>query len=166
MSDDTYSLTVTLWGQSIGAGVAMTAASNYLQMKCKSSSPKQRLRIQKILLETPFLSIREMLSAIYPQAWLPYRYLWPFLTNNWELRPVIPRIAVKQRTENPQVLVLQAGSDELVPHEHGLRLEKLLVDAGLDVQRIEAHGCLHTEVLLRGAGRNHIVSFLQEIPPR
>ena len=159
---DRYPARVTLWGQSIGAGIAMTAAADYLNEECKSVLPKKRLLIERILLETPFLSIREMLRAVYPQRWLPYRYLWPFLTNNWEMGAAMQRIAAKEKLLSPQVLILQAGLDELVPHEQGLRLERLLVQCGINVQRVEAQGCLHTEVLSRGAGQNHIVRFLKQ----
>ena len=166
MSCDRHPARVAFWGQSIGAGIAMTAAANYINTECKSLTLKKRLLIGKILLETPFLSIRDMLNAIYPQVWLPYRYLWPFLTSNWEMRTAIQRIAIKESVESPQVLILQAGLDELVPHEHGLRLEKLFLNFGIQVQRVEAKDCLHTEVLTRGAGQDHIVRFLQQIPPQ
>ena len=64
---------VILWGQSIGAGVASTATATYLLRN------DQKLHIQGLILETPFSNIRSMLSAMYPQKWLPYGYLWPFL---------------------------------------------------------------------------------------
>ena len=43
-------------------------------------------KVDGLVLETPFTSIRAMLVAIYPQQWLPYRYLYPFLWNHWNSR--------------------------------------------------------------------------------
>src|SRR5437667_2012901 len=64
-------LGMILWGQSIGAGVAAAAGASY----------QSKEYIRSLILETPFTSIRDMLVALYPQRWLPYRYLWPFLWN-------------------------------------------------------------------------------------
>jgi hypothetical protein len=63
---------VVLQGQSIGARVAtnLTASLELL--------PKN-VDIKLLILETPFTNTRDMLVTIYPQKWLPYRYLWPFL---------------------------------------------------------------------------------------
>lgn len=55
-----------LWGQSLGAGVACSAARPH----------------SDLLLETPFVNVRAMLLALYPQKWLPYRYLGPFFTES------------------------------------------------------------------------------------
>ena len=156
--------TVTLWGQSIGAGIAMTAAARYLNGRHNQLPLKRRPSIQKILLETPFLSIRDMLSTIYPQRWLPYRYLWPFLTNQWDIGAASRTIALIPRTEWPEILILQAGMDELVPREHGSYIERLLLALEFKVHRIEVSGALHTEILSRKVGQKHIVQFIKKIP--
>jgi alpha-beta hydrolase superfamily lysophospholipase len=78
----------TLWGQSIGAGVATALLAHH------SDEMKSEKAIEGLILETLFLSVKSMLVALYPQRWLPYRYLWPLLRNllgtgppdPWELR--------------------------------------------------------------------------------
>lgn len=66
---------LVLWGQSLGAGVAAGAVaaqientpSHKLDAVMAPRGKKQRLKIDGLLLETPFTSIRDMLVAIYPQ---------------------------------------------------------------------------------------------------
>lgn len=76
LSEPATDLEVILWGQSIGAGVAATAAAS-----CITQSD-QKPKITGLILETPFTGIKSMLLALYPQKWLPYQYLWPFLWNH------------------------------------------------------------------------------------
>lgn len=119
---------LVLWGQSLGAGVALVAAAADLEKPDRDSVGrnraggeeeeeggwkeefvgdegeeeehreknknirKERTPISGILLETPFVSVRAMLTALYPQKWLPYRYLWPFLTNHWNSEEALKKI--------------------------------------------------------------------------
>ncbi|KAL9034944.1 MAG: hypothetical protein Q9180_005126 [Flavoplaca navasiana] len=147
---------IVLWGQSIGAGVATSAAaalSTSIQDK-DGCSP-----LSGLLLETPFVSVRAMLMAIYPQKWLPYRYLGPFLRNHWDSRVAMRTIA-NPRTRWPRTLILQAANDELVPSSQGLELEQTSQDLGLDVKRIVVPNALHNEVAVKSQGRRAIVDFL------
>ena len=162
VSYDEHPIKVILWGQSIGANIAAAAAARYLSKSHDHSLSKKRLQVQKILLETPFLSIREMLSSIYPQRWLPYRHLWPFLVNHWDINKALRSITSVPEVERPQVLILQAGIEELLPHDHGSRLEKFLVESGFEVQRMVVFGALHTEIMSREVGRRNIVEFIKE----
>ncbi|KAL8877331.1 MAG: hypothetical protein Q9198_004633 [Flavoplaca austrocitrina] len=147
---------LVLWGQSIGAGVATSAAAalpTSVQEK-DGGSP-----VSGLLLETPFVSVRAMLMAIYPQKWLPYRYLGPFLRNHWDSRVALRTIA-NPRTRWPKTLILQAANDELVPSSQGLELEETSQELGLDVKRIVVSNALHNEVTVKSQGRRAIVDFL------
>ncbi|KAL9027374.1 MAG: hypothetical protein Q9196_004090 [Gyalolechia fulgens] len=62
---------LVLWGQSIGAGVATSAAAALSSRGYQAGGPG----LSGLLLETPFVSVRAMLTTIYPQKWLPYRQL-------------------------------------------------------------------------------------------
>ena len=64
-----------VWGQSIGAGVATNLAA-------RLTTTDHTVPIDALILETPFLSIRAMLETLYPQRWVPYKHLWPFLRNH------------------------------------------------------------------------------------
>ena len=104
-----------------------------------------------------------MLASLYPQNWLPYRYLHPFLRNRWDNTEALQQIASSEAKRRPNILILQAGKDELVPQEHGIELEALCMKLGLDVQRKEIAGALHTEVIAKGAGRHAVAEFLTKI---
>jgi acetyl esterase/lipase len=58
------------------------------------------------------------------------------------------------------VLILQGGKDELVPHEHGVQLEKLCLANGIDVRREVVPGALHTEVMIKEAGQRMLADFI------
>ena len=161
-----------LWGQSLGAGVAVDAAATFAN-RLDSSKGSKGMEVNGLLLETPFVSVKAMLLVLYPQKWLPYRYLGPFLRNHWDSREALQRLAGTQRedtkltgSENQQsakILILQAGKDELVPASQGLELEACARALKLDVQRIEVKGALHNEVSMKASGRAAIVQFLRDI---
>jgi acetyl esterase/lipase len=144
--DPTRRVPVILWGQSIGAGVATNLAASHELL------PRE-VNINLLILETPFTNIRDMLVTIYPQKWLPYRYLWPFLWNHLDSWRALEQISQKSSISVPKVVILEAEKDELVPKSHGDALEKRCIDMGLDVKRHVIRGALHTEVISRPEGR-------------
>ena len=157
-----HDVKVVLWGQSIGAGVASVAA-----VRCKQNTSnilrKRYFEINGLLLETPFLNLRSLLETVYPQRWLPYRYLWPFLRNHWDSKDTLTSLSLSREGTKPKVLILQAGKDELVPPQHGLDLESLCLLHGIQVSRIKVPGAFHTEIIAKVAGRRSIVSFIRDI---
>lgn len=156
-------LHIILWGQSIGAGIATVTAAQYMKREASYPPSKKPLNIDAILLETPFVSVRRMLSTLYPQKWLPYRYLHPFLRNHWDSSKALQQIKSSDAKRQPRILILQAGRDELVPQEHGTELEALCKKFGMDVQRKEISGALHTEVIAKGSGRQAVANFLIKV---
>ena len=72
---------LVVWGQSVGAGVAADVAARASSGALGANKLKH---IDGLILETPFTSIADMLTSLYPQRWLPYRYLVPFLWNWWD----------------------------------------------------------------------------------
>ncbi|KAL9109456.1 MAG: hypothetical protein Q9187_008169 [Circinaria calcarea] len=156
-----YGVKVVLWGQSLGAGVATVTASRYQQGEALGESWSGRLAIDGLLLETPFLGIRQMLTSLYPQRWLPYRYLWPFLRSRWDSVDALRMIASSKVPHQPKILILQAGKDEVVPLSHGLELEELCRKYGLSVSRSEVPGALHAGVLSKELGRRAVITFIR-----
>lgn len=138
----------------------------------KGGRKPERMEIQGLILETPFVSVKAMLTALYPQRWLPYRYLWPFLTNHWDSEEGLRMLAASKdlmgssttpysaADRSPRILILQAGKDELVPATHGIRLEEICRKLGLDVKRSVVAGALHTEVIQKATGKKAVVDFL------
>jgi fermentation-respiration switch protein FrsA (DUF1100 family) len=157
---------VVLWGQSIGAGVATGLLAHH------SDQLKSNKLIDGLILETPFLSIKSMLLAMYPQRWLPYRYLWPLLRNWWDSEDALRRIGRGLQTKDSSsewarrlpILMVSAANDELVPTGQAEILETICKNAGLtDVTRLEVSGALHNDASVRNEGQNAIVGFLKRV---
>lgn len=151
---------LVLWGQSIGAGVAAGATAKHFQTK---PDAERHVRISGLILETPFVSVRSMLVALYPQKWLPYRYLWPFLRNWWDSEAALRSIASATAPEKFPVLVVAAEKDEVVPPDQADQLERLGGSLGLRVERRVVPGALHTEAMARQEGRSAVAEFLRRV---
>ncbi|KAK0124070.1 hypothetical protein ONS95_009056 [Cadophora gregata] len=161
----TESVPVVVWGQSIGAGVAnnLAAQAQSFQMS------KPSLSLATLILETPFISVRAMLETLYPQRWLPYRHLWPFLWNHMDSSKALDTTSQRYRSAEmkcPKIVLLEAGKDELVPREHGAVLEKRCKELGLDVNHINVSGALHTEVMVKPEGRLAVVKAVEDVARR
>lgn len=93
--------TVSLVGRSLGSGVATYVTSQ-----------RQQHRLAKLLLITPFDSIKAVAQAKF--GWLPVRYL---LKDSY---PSIDRVA------NIQVptLLIAAQNDEIIPASHSIKLQQ------------------------------------------
>jgi acetyl esterase/lipase len=148
---------VVIWGQSIGAGVATNLAAQQDQSSAD-------LLLKALILETPFVSVRAMLETLYPQKWLPYRYLWPFLWNHldsWKALGLLGEKISVTGARAPRVLIVEAGRDELVPDSQGYMLERRCLDVGLAVERKAVSTALHNEVLVRPGGRTAVVEAIR-----
>jgi uncharacterized protein len=144
-----------LWGQSIGAGIAATAAATYV-----SRSTLNRPMIAGLVFETPFTSISSMLVALYPQRWLPYRYLSPFLWNHWDTEAALRRIA--HSGTKPDILLVPGTRDEVVPASEADRLENICTELRFNFKRKDIPGALHNEVSTRRDGQQTIANFIAE----
>ncbi|KAH8813256.1 alpha/beta superfamily hydrolase-like protein [Xylogone sp. PMI_703] len=152
-------IALVLWGQSIGAGVATGLAA-------QSSVVAGKFSLKALILETPFISVRTMLETLYPQKWLPYRYLWPFLWNHLDSWTALGRLGERSRTadtEPPRILILEAGKDELVPQSHGQMLDQRCRDVGLPVKKVVVRGALHTEAIVRREGQRAVADMIESV---
>ena len=150
---------VIIWGQSIGAGVATNLAA-------QQDPSSKDLLLEVLILETPFVNVRAMLETLYPQKWLPYRYLWPFLRNHldsWKSLGFLGGRFQAGGCRPPRILILEAGKDELVPSSHGDILERRCMEVGLSVKRKAIGSALHNEVLVRPGGRNAVVEAVRNV---
>ncbi|KND91157.1 Alpha/beta hydrolase domain-containing protein 13 [Tolypocladium ophioglossoides CBS 100239] len=149
---------VVLWGQSIGCGFA----TNLAAMPNRASN----LDVGALILETPFTNTRAMLQALYPQRWLPYQYLWPFLRNHLDSWKNLGLIAAKQQARLPEVYIVEAAKDELVPQEHGTMLYQRCQDAGLMAERHKIQKALHNDVIVRQEGKRIIAQSISQAVAR
>ncbi|KAI0804424.1 Alpha/Beta hydrolase protein [Xylaria sp. FL0064] len=147
---------VVLWGQSIGSGVATNLAAE--------KPMPENLRLNSLILETPFTSIRAMLEVLYPQKWLPYKYLWPFLRNHLNSWENIKLIAdnYSEKAQVPEILIVQAAKDELVPAELSEELYSRCVELQLPVRKTLVDGAFHNDTTFRTEGRKAISQFLAQ----
>lgn len=141
-----------IWGQSVGAGFASNLAA--------SGVIPPHLEPTALILETPFLSIKAMLASLYPEKWLPYKYLHPFLRNFLDSYKNLGTIAA-QRLEKgiqpPHVLILEAGRDEIVPPSHPRELQKRCMKLSLPVERVVVPRAFHSDAM---NGRIHMADFI------
>ena len=161
LSKSSRETTVILWGQSLGACVALKALSNYLLTQTKTGA-LDSLKVTGVILETPFINIREMLVALYPQKWLPYRYLWPFLRSDWDSELALRRLSTFDDAISISIVVLRAANDEIVPAEHAVSLNAVARDAGLDMRTRVIPNALHNEATSKSIGQQVIVDFINE----
>ncbi|KAJ6785577.1 hypothetical protein PWT90_07175 [Aphanocladium album] len=144
---------VLLWGQSVGCGFASNLAAN--------TTDQSNLPIRGMVLETPFTNTRAMLQALYPQKWLPYQYLWPFLRNHLDTWKNLETVAQKSRPQSMPIYIVEAGNDELVPQTHGEMLTARCEELGLPVQRYTVRKALHNDVSIRQAGKQAIADYIR-----
>lgn len=138
---------VVLWGQSIGCGFATNLAAAV-------SSPDD-MAVDALVLETPFTSTKDMLAALYPQSWLPYRHLWPFLQSQLDSWTNIELIAQRYNGHRtPTVHIVEAGRDELVPSDHASRLQKRCEEVGILTEHVTIKSAFHNTVMVRRDGRD------------
>ncbi|KAL5615442.1 hypothetical protein BROUX41_005487 [Berkeleyomyces rouxiae] len=164
--------TIVLWGHSIGAAIATNLASSASTRRLPPAHQPALL-----LLETPFLSTRAMLAALYPQKWLPYKHLWPFICNpldTWGNIGVVGRggkgrvlvdaeMKKQQPRVPPRVAIVQAAEDELVPAAHPEELEKRCRELGIEVSRTLVARAFHNEASVKPQGRLAIVAALRGV---
>ncbi|KAM0694487.1 hypothetical protein Q7P36_004842 [Cladosporium allicinum] len=144
---------IVLWGQSLGAGVACAAAAEHL-------ARNESQFVQGLILETPFTSVSSMLKALYPERWLPYRYLTGFLRSHWDSEVALRRIASVDKGRQPQVLLCVATRDEVVPPEEAEKLQKVCEETSLVIKRVKVIGALHNEATTRREGQEAVASFV------
>lgn len=171
---ETYSapdtdLKVVLWGHSLGSAVVSHTTATYLNRLTSSEGDGPDHPVSGIVLETPSTSTKDILKNLYPQRWLPYRYLWPFLWNNWSTAVAITRIArwrddaPEERREPPAILLLIADQDEMIPSTAADELERLCRQNGLEAERKSVAGALHTEAVLKREGRETLLAFIRRV---
>ncbi|KAF7590243.1 hypothetical protein BBP40_003127 [Aspergillus hancockii] len=186
-------LQVILWGHSLGSAIASNATASYLSRHSGEKPPGDETRspvnIAGLILEAPSSSIKDMLISLYPQRWLPYRYLWPFSWNHWSCTAAMERMAQWRdlRSETspknssgapeppesessslaprsisfvPPILLVSAQNDEVIPPHVADGLEADGKRLRLNLERKDVTGALHTEALLKIDGREAMVNFI------
>jgi pimeloyl-ACP methyl ester carboxylesterase len=169
-------LEIVIWGHSLGAAVATSAVSTYLVRQDNQSSDEPLAPISRVILEAPTSSVRDMLISLYPQKWLPYRYLGPFSWNRWDIKADMQQMArwrdqPASRTPNsepanstprslPPIFLLSAEKDEVIPSYVPEQLLKHANSLGLQIEWKNVTGAMHIEAPLKLDGRKAMVQFI------
>jgi pimeloyl-ACP methyl ester carboxylesterase len=103
---------LTIYGHSLGATIALCLLAPHTDVS------KATPVVHGLVLENAFTSVPDMLRVLYPQRWLPYRYLGPFVLDRWDARAAaashtFPRDIARR------AMVLVSERDELVPPAMG-----------------------------------------------
>ncbi|OCH87960.1 hypothetical protein OBBRIDRAFT_795700 [Obba rivulosa] len=107
--------TVILYGHSLGGAIAVCLAARLRGADFPN--------VRGLVLENPFASIPGMVEALYPQRWLPYRYLTPFAFDRWDAVAAMrkarnaPGSLLERLSRN--MLVMLSEKDEMVPPTMG-----------------------------------------------
>ncbi|KAJ6150707.1 hypothetical protein N7470_007301 [Penicillium chermesinum] len=174
---------IVLWGHSLGAAVAASALLERLSQNATHAREEDRAPIRGLIMEAPISNIKDMLISLYPQKWLPYRYLWPFSWNSWCNYTNLERLAAlrSQKVDQsrgvpqtadcrvPPILILSPENDEVIPPTVAEQLEHQGKSLGLDVRRQNIRGAMHTEVPTKPEGKKALVEFIIRTthdPPR
>jgi len=108
--------TIVLYGHSLGGAIAVCLAA--------SLDADDYPAVHGFVLENPFSSIGGMVQALYPQRWLPYRYLAPLAFDKWDavatIREMRPRSLLARVSRD--ALVLLSEKDEVVPTSMGMEV--------------------------------------------
>ncbi|EGO19268.1 hypothetical protein SERLADRAFT_402645, partial [Serpula lacrymans var. lacrymans S7.9] len=77
-------------------------------------------------LENPFASIPRMVQALYPERWVPYRYLAPLAWDKWDAVAAMRNAArndvqsvLARIVQSGDILVMLSEKDEVVPKAMG-----------------------------------------------
>jgi len=168
-------LKIVLWGHSLGCAVASTAAAAYLSHRDSKQifadgSTGSLAPLVGLILEAPTSSIKDMLISLYPQKWLPYRYLWPLSWNTWDITKSLNQMA-RWRDESgsevtgpvsrvPHIFLLFGEKDEIIPSYVPGQLERCARSLDLGIETKEVAGAMHTEAPLKRDGRKAMVQFI------
>ncbi|KAG6878611.1 hypothetical protein C0992_007858 [Termitomyces sp. T32_za158] len=109
---------VVLYGHSLGGAIALCLLA---QPGLSRLLGKDAARLRGVILENPLASVPSMLAALYPQKWLPYRYLAPFVWDRWDALAAVQEARTAPLLESlcGRMLVLASEHDEVVPNEMG-----------------------------------------------
>jgi uncharacterized protein len=122
------------------------------------------LRVHPVL-ETPFAHLRDLLVAIYPQTWLPYRYLWSSLRSCVDSVEAFTSIAEQQGRlkREPRIMILQAEKDQIVPDRVRERLGRVGEEVGLRTDWAVVGGATYQDVMMRMVGKQAVTKFVTEV---
>ncbi|PCH39846.1 alpha/beta-hydrolase [Wolfiporia cocos MD-104 SS10] len=165
--------TIVLYGHSLGGAIAVCLASHL--------SSTDYPTVQGLVLENPFASIPDMVQALYPQRWLPYRYLGHLAFDKWNA--VAAMQSAKGGTDSllsrlsRDMLVLLSEKDEIVPPTMGeeiYRARESTRHQGTNYRSAErgqrrlvmVRGALHEQAWMHRQWVNEMTAYVHQVRAR
>ncbi|KAI5475187.1 alpha/beta superfamily hydrolase [Pseudohyphozyma bogoriensis] len=157
---------IVLYGHSLGGAATILLSLEASSSPSSSPSTTPLPRPAAIILENPLPSIPYMVRTLYPQRWLPYYYLGPFVLDRWDAIG-----AVMERKEDtwrgvPRSLWIRSGEDEVV-EGGGVRemFERWGGEEGEEAGKkwVEVKGALHDTAFLGKEWRGSVLEFLRDV---
>lgn len=143
---------IYLHAHSIGCGVLLQLLLQHPEIMCD---------IEGIILEAPMTSLADMLSVMYENRFLPYRYLSPFLFDRYDSVQALSKLGEREEMKQLRVLIVALEKDELVPREMTKRFFEYAKASGLDVQEVQITGALHDTGFLQASWMKAIRAFVR-----
>lgn len=149
---------IVIYGHSLGGAAAVCMLARLRDESGKTGNLFEDVRFRNIkglILENPFGSIEGMVRALYPQRWVPYRYLAPLAFDKWDAVAAMHHAMSDTRSNSyttlrrlaKDMLVFLSEKDEVVPIEMGSEIFEAAntgKNAGKGVRRkIIVRGALH-----------------------
>ncbi|CAG8536406.1 6280_t:CDS:2 [Paraglomus brasilianum] len=136
-----------LYGHSLGGAVMLYLASH----------PHVQKEVRGIILENTFTSLQDMAAALYPQSWLPYKYLArsPYiLRSRWESEKRIKDVTTP-------ILFLSSVDDELIPQSQMMRLRGNATNAKFTTW-VDFRNALHMNTYMQDGYLEAIKQFIDK----
>lgn len=160
--DDTK---IVLYGHSLGGAVALSLC-RFDSIRSRIAGPFPASRAQHVsnigptgcILENPLPSIRHMVRSLYPQRWLPYHYLGPFVFDRWDS---ISAIRDDKALRDVPSLWIRSGSDEIIP-DGGVEAMYASVE-GEGKRWVGVKGALHDTAYLTREWKRAMDQFLADV---
>lgn len=147
--------TIILYGHSLGGAVAVRLAS--------SLDSAEYPTVNGLILENPFASIPQMVTAMYPQRWLPYHYLTPFVWDKWDavqaMKSMRPHSLLQRLSHG--MLVLLSEKDEVVPISMGTELFDIVQGGGMR-RKVIIKSALHDNAWQRRQWSVEVIKYIEE----
>ena len=159
---------VILYGHSLGGAAAICTLSQLQQSPTDIPLNPCFDRIRGLVLENAFTSIPAMVRSLYPQKWLPYRYLAPLAFDKWDV-PTALKSHIGQDTVlgriSRNMLIMVSEHDEVVPREMGSHIFKLATQGCLpsETELVEIPKALHENAWIRRMWIDELRKYISRV---
>ena len=115
---------IVWYGHSLGASIATCLLSTVSEDEMR----ERRMVCDGLIFENGFASIKGMVRTLYPQRFLPYYWLTPFVMDDWNALDTFGSCATDSILNSTPKLFVASEKDEMVPTGMVKRVYERAVD--------------------------------------